>query len=64
MQNTHSEGLHIGAMGASLEAVLYGMLGHAFSSDEKNDSPVQLPECVSHVSYCFLEKGKFRCRRV
>ena len=64
MQNTHSEGLHIGAMGASLEAVLYGMLGHAFSSDEKNDSPVQLPECVLHVSYCFLEKGKFRCRRV
>ena len=64
MQNTHSEGLHIGAMGASLEAVLYGMLGHAFSSDEKTDRSPQLPECVSHVSYCFLEKGEFRCRRV
>ena len=64
MQNTHSEGLHIGAMGASLEAVLYGMLGHSFSSDEKTDRSPQLPECVSHVSYCFLEKGEFRCRRV
>lgn len=58
VMNHHGrEGLHVAAMGASWQAIVYGMLGLCSQDGEMQFSP-HLPENVKHVSLCLYHRGQ------
>ena len=57
MQNTGHEGIHVAALGATWQAVVYGMLGLWSDGGQLTVSP-HLPESVARVSLRVWHRGK------
>ena len=57
MENTSGEGLHIGAMGALLQAVLFGVMGINFSGVDVSASP-SLPASWKQIASKVTYKGE------